>query len=101
MRGVYKEGEMNQCIRITFYIGEIKGFLDNFVQKYARKFDLQGVAHLMAENQVRIVVCSNSENIDNFIDKIYEASAKYKLDDIQMESFVREKDFRGVFRVVM
>jgi len=91
---------MNQCLMITLTVGISKGFLDNFIKKYARGLALEGVAHLISNKNVRMVVCGESDNVDKFIDLLYEKSTKYDLDDIMVESFFKEKDYRGVFRVV-
>jgi len=91
---------MTQCLLITLSIGSAKGFLDNFIKKNAKALELEGVAHLIANDNVRIVVCGQSEKVDEFIDMLYEKTAKYNLDDIAIESFFKERDYRGVFRVV-
>ena len=91
---------MEQCLMITLTVGSLKGFLDNFIRNSASKLRLEGVAQLVADNHVRIIVCGESNHVDTFIDTLFEKSTKYKLDGIQIESYFKERDYRGVFRIV-
>ena len=47
-----------------------------------------------------IIICGKNDHVDEFIDLLYEKSSKFNLDDIQIESYFKEKDYRGVFRVI-
>jgi len=91
---------MNQCLLITLTIGSVNGFLESFIKKQAKALGLEGVAHLVSHNNVRMIICGENSNIDQFIDLLYEKTTKYKLDHIAIESFFKERDYRGVFRVV-
>ncbi|MFC1842973.1 acylphosphatase [Candidatus Dependentiae bacterium] len=91
---------MIQCLVITLAVGAVKGFLDNFVKKHANSLHLEGVAQFVDDEHVKIVVCGPSENVDDFIDLLYEKSSKFKLDDIAVESFFKDRDYRGIFRVI-
>jgi len=88
------------CIRITFSIGEHKGFLRNFVLKHANKLEVAGTAQIADGDMVKIIACGQKENIDAFVDSLYQGSVKYHLDNISLEPFPKGKDFRGVFRVL-
>lgn len=92
---------MNQCVKITLVVGVLKGFLNNFVQKNAQKFELEGMVHLVSDDQVKIVVCGLKDNVDEFVDTLYKGSKRYQLDNIEMEPYFKEKSYRGVFRVIM
>ena len=91
---------MNQCLLITLTIGSVNGFLEDFIKKQTHALRLEGVAHLISNNNVRIIVCGENSSIDKFIDQLYEKTGKYDLGDISVESFFKERDYRGVFRVV-
>jgi len=91
---------MNQCLQITACVGLLKGFLHNFVQKKASQLKLEGVAQLIGDDKVKIVVCGVKDNIDIFVDALHSGSSKFKLDEIQLESFLMKKNYRGVFRVI-
>lgn len=92
---------MNKCLRIIIFAEFPVGFLQSFVQKNARKFNLEGVAQMLSEpNQARVVVCGPKESVDSFLDSLHKGSAKWKPEDIEMEPFLKDKDYRGVFRVI-
>ena len=91
---------MNQCLMITLTVGSLRGFLDRFIKNSASKLHLEGVAQLISDSHVRIIVCGQNKAVDDFIDVLYEQSTKFKLDDIQIESYFKERDYRGVFRVI-
>jgi len=90
---------MKLCIKITFSIGVQKEFLRSYVLKQANKLDVEGVAQRLEEDQIMIIACGRKEAVDDFVDTIHQGSAKYKLDDIELEPFMG-KDYRGVFRVI-
>ena len=90
---------MNKCLRITFSADFPEGFLQSFVQKHARKLDLEGVAQVM-DNMVRVVACGDKDKVDEFLDMIYKGSSNYTPDNIEVEAFLKDKDYRGVFRIV-
>lgn len=92
-------GVMNKCLRITLE-GEIpEGFLRLFIQKHARKLELEGTAQ-MIDGKVRVVVCGNVESVDSFLDVLHKGSSTYTPQDIEVEPFLKDRDYRGVFRVI-
>lgn len=91
---------MKQCLKITISIAVLGDFLHEFVRKHASKLGLEGTAQAMEGNKARIVVCGDSEVIDNFIDLLHKGTAKQKPDEVELEPFFKDKDFRGVFRVI-
>lgn len=90
---------MNKCLKITLNAEFPAGHLQAHVQKHARKLMLEGVAR-MKEDQVSIVVCGNKDNIDSFLDVLHKDTTKWKLIDIEIEPFAKDRDYRGVFRVI-
>ena len=90
---------MYKCLKITFTGTFPKGFLQN-VLKCARDFVIEGHAQLIMENAVRIIVCGSLEHVDAFLDKLYDDLNQIELDELQVEPFAKDRDFRGVFRVL-
>ncbi len=92
---------MKKCLRIMFNAAIPKGFLQEFVLKQARKLDLEGIAQVMQqEEKVRIMVCGLKENVDEFIDLLHKGTSKVILEGIEIEPFLNDRDYRGVFRVI-
>ena len=90
---------MNQCLRITLKGIVPEGFLHSFVQKHARKLRLEGTAQSV-EDDVRIVVYGDRDDVSDFLDFMHKGSTAYKPNDIEIEPFLKVKDYRGVFRVI-
>jgi len=93
---------MNRCMRITFENKKVpEGYLRSFVQKHARKLGLEGSAQVIGSNgHVRIEVCGSPESIDSFLDVIHKGTTSFRPGDVEVEPFLKEKDYRGVFRVI-
>jgi len=92
---------MNKCLRVTF-VGDIpEGFLNNVVQKIAKNLNLEGTVQLvLIENKVKIIVCGDRDIVDQFIDHLHKGAGKVSLESLEIEPFLKDKDYRGVFRVI-
>lgn len=91
---------MDQNLLITLTVGLAKSFLDGFVKKYANSLSLEGSARIASNGQVKIILCGESDKVDDFIGLLYQNFEKYKIEDISVESYFRERDYRGIFRVI-
>jgi len=91
---------MNKCLRITFTVDILDDFLRSFIQKYARKMRIEGIVQVIALKKIRITACGTKDNVDAFLDVIHQGSASCTPEDIEVEPFVKDKDYRGVFRVI-
>lgn len=91
---------MNKCLKIML-IGEHKdGFFHEVALKHARKLGLEGLVQQIVKDLVKIVVCGKKEDVDTFVDVLHKELDKYKFHDIEIEPFLKDKDYRGVFRVI-
>ena len=91
----------HKCLKITFASSVPDGFLQDFVQKHAKKLNLEGVVqHITAESRVRVIVCGGKDAVDQFVDLLHNGSDQVILEDIQIEPHLKDKDYRGVFRVI-
>jgi acylphosphatase len=92
---------MHKCLKITFTANFPEGFLHEFVQKHAKDLGLEGTVQVVSVNQrVRIVVCGDKDKVDAFVDVLHKGTAKYIPVDIEVEGFAKDKNYRGVFRVI-
>lgn len=87
---------MNKCLKITLTVERMEGFLHAVVQPKARKCDLEGVVQPVSDSQIRIIICGSKDNVDAFVDLLQKEAIK----DVEIEPFVKDKDYRGVFRVI-
>ncbi|MCX5922686.1 MAG: acylphosphatase [Candidatus Dependentiae bacterium] len=91
---------MNKCLKIVFGIPIAKDFIHSVIQKSAKKCSLEGTAQIViTENKVKVIVCGPKESVDQFIDLLHKESKAY-LEDLEIEPFLKDRDYRGVFRVI-
>ena len=91
---------MKKCLKITL-VGKLPtGFVQKHIQKNARSLGIEGTVQSIEENTIRIVVCGQKEPVEEFLDLIHKESAKVDFDYIEIEPFIKSKDYRGVFRVI-
>ncbi len=91
---------MKKCLRVLVSSQFPEGFLHGFVQKHARQMGLEGSAQFMGSDQLRIIVCGEKEIVDDFLDILFKGDKEWRAENIVAEPFVKDKDYRGVFRVI-
>lgn len=91
---------MAKCLKINVsFEGDRQPFQENIASK-AKELSLEGILEVVNENQIEISVCGTTEKIDDFIDFIYEEHLNVSAVVIDIEPFIKEKDFRLVFRII-
>lgn len=91
---------MRQCLSIAFSGDYPDGFLRDFIQKNARELHLEGTAHWGVDGLIHIVICGNKEQVDSFLDLLHKGAHGIVPENMSVEPFVRDKDYRGIFRVI-
>ncbi len=91
---------MRRCVKIKV-TGKVQdvGYRD-FAKKHATKLKIEGIAQNQDDESVLITACGDSDRLDDFIDALYKGTLKSKIEDVSVEPFLQDKDFRGVFRVI-
>lgn len=93
---------MNKSLRITLSVSKVPTqFLKKFIQKKALQLELEGTAQLVkADNIIRIFVSGHKDHVDSFLDFLHKRPGDLIMKDMEVEPFFKEKDYRGVFRIV-
>lgn len=91
---------MNKCLKITLTLDPKEGFLQNVIQQNARKFELEGIVQALSSDKIKIIVCGEKEQVDFFVDSIHKESIEAVIKDIEIEPYIKDRDYRGVFRVI-
>lgn len=92
---------MNQCLRIMFEVpSEKKKSLRSLIQQEARKLILEGTVRLMPGSNLKVIACGNKHKMDMFLDAVLKEVAKARCDGLEIEPFLKDRDYRGVFRVI-
>lgn len=90
---------MNKCLKINLIIQDAQGLLESFVQKNAKKYNIEGTAFL-SENIIKIIACGDSDKLDEFVDSLYKGYKDVKPSLIEVEPFLKDKEYRGIFRII-
>jgi hypothetical protein len=90
---------MNKCLKITL-IGSVQDSLLEHIKSYARTNSIQGLLQKEYEFQYKIIVYGLKDHIDSLIDSLHERAEKEGIDEVDIEPFIKDKDYRGVFRIV-
>lgn len=91
---------MKKCLKITLVSTVLDSGMREFIRVTARKLDLEGTVQLVEPNEIIIIACGSKENIDGFLDGIHQGVGVAMPEDIHVEPFLKEKDYRGVFRIL-
>jgi len=93
---------MNKCLRIIITAKFSDDLLRSFIHKGAQSLGLEGTAQLIdpQAKKVRIAVCGKPEALDQFIDLLHKGTKGFELKNIEVEPFLKDKDYRSVFRVI-
>lgn len=93
---------MSRCLHITFSLDGPQKFLHNGIQKFARSLNLEGTVQVVNGNgrAVKLLVCGQRDAMDDFLDFLHKEAARDAIQNMEIEPFIKERDFRGVFRVI-
>lgn len=92
---------MNRCLRIIIIAQFSKDF-PLAVLKAAKNLKLEGTIQLVDPNtqQIKIIACGSGESLDEFVDFLHEKTAKLEFVSFELEPFLKDKDYRSVFRII-
>lgn len=91
---------MNKTVSIILTIPVSSDLVKQLVQKNALDRKLQGTAHVVDEQTIKIVVFGPMDAIDDYIDSLYEGYKKHRPIAVDVEPGHVEHDYRGTFRVI-
>lgn len=92
---------MRQCVKIKV-IGNVQmASYREYVQKHAQRYDIEGtIQNAEDKHSVIIMACGIAEKLDELIDALYKGTPESKVEEVQVEPMIKEKDFRSVFRII-
>jgi len=92
---------MDKCLKITFPNKIPSNFLRDVIQKHAQKCDIEGIAQVVVQDKrVKIIACGQKCNVDDFLDQLHKQFSEHAIQDVEIEPFSRDKDYRNVFRII-
>ncbi len=101
---------MNKCLRITVQVKITDAYI-KYLQEQARAMGLEGTlkAHSLASalgkktgtgGELQIAICGPKDTVDQFLDAVHKGTRGTIPTLVQIEPFIKEKDYRGVFRII-
>ena len=96
---------MRKCVKmvVTDY-QDIEAFY-KAIKKYANINAIEGVAEPVSEEELQIIVYGPKEDVDDFVCAVEDAVSIFAATSNQgsgfmVEPFIKEEDYRGIFRFI-
>ena len=91
---------MRKCLKIKVMGNVQANAYRSYIQKIAKNHAVEGVVQVAEEDSILIYACGYSDKLDMFIDDLYNGNPEGGIKGLIAEPFIKEKDFRGVFRII-
>ena len=91
---------MKKCLKILFR-GEITDDLTKGIMKKARSMALEGDIQILDKDLIKIIAYGSKENIDKLVDMLYNFGSFNESFSVEIEPYLKDKDYRGIFRIVV
>jgi acylphosphatase len=97
---------MKKCLKIHVQLEKAKKnqkqdkVLADFVEKQAKKLDLEGSIQMDDVRSAIIFVYGQIDNVEHFVDAVYKGTQAIVPEIVEVEPALGEKDFRGIFRII-
>jgi acylphosphatase len=92
---------MNQCVKITLVVKASRDLLSNMIKKNAERLSIEGIGNVEGRGTIKIIAHGAHDSIDEFIDILYLGYKGARPSIIEVEPFLKNKDYRGIFRVII
>jgi len=80
---------MKKCIKVQFSDERPQDFLKHVMPTGIKNYRVEGFAQVVDAQTVQIFMCAEQEELDNFLDLIYENIDRYILENIEVEPFFK------------
>lgn len=91
---------MKKCLKIGIQMPNPSQLVGE-LQKKGSKLGVEGTVQFVAsEKELKVIVCGDKERVDQFVDLLHKEAALEGVSDINIEPFIKTKDYRGVFRII-
>lgn len=91
---------MKRCLKMLVSLENWQSEWGLKIQKQAQKLAIEGMMQAVDENHLRIMVCGEGEKLDEFMDYLDDFFLKVDARISELEPFIKERDYRGIFRVI-
>lgn len=94
---------MHKCVRVKVHGVGCKRYseLGTVVEKIARERALEGSLYRQNQQDIELVVAGEKEGVEHVLDFVYEWAKADVVDcAVTVEALLKERDYRGIFRVI-
>ena len=95
---------MNKCIKIMWYIPnhKVESALLSTIQHTADKLSVEGILCAKSPQLFEIMAAGNKEAVDKFLDEMYQIiEIPQNLGNLEIIASAKERDYRGIFRIMI
>ena len=94
---------MAKCVRITVLVKKGYTKLQSNIQTHAKVSHIEGSLYQdssSTKENIKIIACGQSNDIDIFLDEVHKEIGSCIDALIEVEPYNKDKDYRGVFRII-
>lgn len=92
---------MSRCIKMTFEVKNGNERLFEEIQKKAREYQLEGFIMASSPQAIKMIACGVSADLEVFLDTVDEIIVRQGGQNVEIDPFLKDKDYRGVFRIML
>ena len=90
---------MKRCLKIMVTGSFYETIAEDFIKKNAQKIGIEGTVSI-TPTSLTIMACGEEEPLEDFLDLLHKGTAKATFESIDISPFLKDRDYRGVFRVI-
>ncbi len=94
---------MAKCVRITVLVKKGYSKLQSNIQNHAKTSNIEGSLYQeLSTNKdtMKIIACGQNNDIDIFLDDVHNELGSCIDALIKVEPYNKDKDYRGIFRII-
>lgn len=95
---------MYKCIKIMWHISShaVESILLHSIQQSADGLSVEGILCAKSPDLLEIMVAGEKQAVDKFLDEMYcLVESSKKSGDLEIIAAAKERDYRGVFRIII
>ena len=91
---------MKRCLKMLINSNNWQTLWSDQIQLKAKELEIEGLMQATSDSQLRIMVCGQDAKLDDFMDYLYDFLPTINASLNDLEPFIKDREFRGIFRVI-
>lgn len=95
---------MNKCIKIMWHMPSepVESVLLSAIQQSADNLSVEGILRIKTPQLCEIMAAGEKQAVDKFLDEVYRiVEAPQNLGELEIIAAAKERDYRGIFRIMI